>query len=168
MANKTLVPAEEYLKMSFDGPEPEYVDGEIVERYSGSFPHSAAQKCVLEFFGSLRPNFSLFTYPAVTLELSPTRYRIADVAVFPTPPVGRKYPTHPPRFVIEIVSEDDRHVEILEKLSDYYAWGVKHIWLVDPWTRRFSVYDQSGLHEVPTFELPEFGAKLSPEDIFGQ
>ena len=34
MASKTLVPVEEYLKMSFDGPEPEYLDGEIVERHS--------------------------------------------------------------------------------------------------------------------------------------
>ena len=35
-ASKTLVTAEEYLKMSSDGPEPDYLDGELKERHLGS------------------------------------------------------------------------------------------------------------------------------------
>jgi Uma2 family endonuclease len=75
-------------------------------------------------------------------------------------------PSTPPFLVVEIVSEDDRHTEIRKKLAEFNDWGVKHIWLADPWTRTLSVYDGSGLHEVPTFELPEFGATLSPGEIF--
>src|SRR4026207_2269854 len=98
------------------------------------------QKRLLKFFSSLEERWSLFGYPEVTLRLSPTHYRIADVAVFAGDvPDGMKYPTEPPEFVIEMVSEDDRHVEILEKLAEYHAWGVKHVWLVDPWTRKFFV-----------------------------
>ena len=116
---------------------------------------------MLEVFDSLEQSKSLFAYPAVTLQLSPSRYRIADVAVFAADfPPGTNYPTEPSEVVIEVVSEDDRHVEILRKLADYHAWGVKHIWLVDPWTRKFFVYDASGLHEVPAFELPEYNAKI--------
>ena len=167
MAGKTLVPVEEYLIRSFDGPEPEYVDGEIVERHLGSIPHFKAQERMLEFFRSLKQSFRLFGYPEVTLRLSPRRYRIADVVVFAGDvPAGMKYPIDPPSVVIEIVSEDDRHVEILEKLADYYAWGVKYIWLVDPWTRRFSFYDGSGLHDVEAFELPEYNAKISVAEFF--
>jgi Uma2 family endonuclease len=158
MASKTL---------AFDEPEPEYLDGEIIERHLGSVPHFKAQKRLLKFFGSLEEIWSLFAYPEVTLRLSPSRYRIADVVVFAGDvPPGKEYPTDPPEIVIEIVSKDDRYVEILEKLAEYHTWGVKHIWLVDPWTRRFSFYDGSGLHDVPAFELPEYNANISVAEFF--
>jgi Uma2 family endonuclease len=158
MASKTLV---------FDEPEPDYVDGEIIERHLGSVPHFKAQKRLLKFFGSLEESWSLFAYPEVTLRLSPSRLRVADVAVFSGDvPPGKKYPTDPPEVVIEIVSEDDRYVDIQEKLAEYHAWGVKHIWLVDPWTRKFSFYDGSSLHDVPAFELPEYNAKISVAEFF--
>jgi Uma2 family endonuclease len=169
MTSKTLVPVEEYLKMSFDGPMPEYVDGEIIERHLGSTPHFKAQDRLIEFFRSLRQSHSLYGYSEVTLRMSPTQYRVADVAVFlgGVPPSGKKYPSEPPEFAIEVVSEDDRHVEIVAKLAEYYAWGVKYVWLVDPWTKKFSVYDSAGLRDTASFELPEFGARLSRDEIFG-
>jgi len=52
MASKTLVPVEEYLRAGFDEPEPEYLDGELIERRLGSFPHSEAQEEADHFFGS--------------------------------------------------------------------------------------------------------------------
>jgi Uma2 family endonuclease len=167
MASKTLVPVEEYLKMSFDGAEPDYVDGEIVERHVGSTPHFKAQDRMVEFFRPLRQSHSLFGYSEVTLKISPTHYRVADLAVFAGDiPTEKKYPTEPPEFVVEVVSEDDRYVEIKEKLAEYHAWGVRHVWLVDPWTRTLSVHDNSGFHEVHSFDLPEFGANISASDIF--
>ena len=166
MATKTLVPVEEYLRMSFDGAEPEYLDGEIVERHLPSIPHFKGQKRMLEFFGSLQQSCSLFAYPEVTLRLSPKRYRIADVVAFVGGVPAGKYPTEPPAVVVEIVSEDDRYVEIQEKLAEYHAWGIKHVWLADPWTRRLSVYDSSGFHEVAAFELPEFDARITPAEVF--
>jgi len=43
MATKPLVPVEEYLRTSFDGPDREYLDGEIVERNVGENQHSEVQ-----------------------------------------------------------------------------------------------------------------------------
>ena len=167
MASKTLVPVEEYLKSTFDGPELDYVDGEIIERHLGSIPHFKAQKRLLDLFGSLEQSFRLFAYPEVTLRLSPSRYRIADVAVFAGGvPSEKKYPAEPPEVVIEIVSEDDRYVDIQHKLAEYRTWGVKQVWLVDPWTRKFSVYDGSGLHEEPAFDLPEYNTRISVAEFF--
>src|SRR5260221_402487 len=159
MASKTLVPVEEYLRAGFDEPEPEYLDGEIIERHLGSFPHSEAQARLLDFFRSLKQSFNLFAYPELTLRLAPSRYRVADVAVFCGGRPSEEYPTDPPQFAIEIVSKDDSHVAIVEKLMEYHTWGVKYVWLVDPWNRKFFVYDGSGLHDVPAFELPEYNAK---------
>ena len=79
---------------------------------------------------------------------------------------GEEYPTRPPEFVIEIVSRDDRYVDVQTKLAEYHAWGAKHIWLVDPCTRELSVYGSAGLRVAPAFEAPEFGVNLPAVEIF--
>jgi Uma2 family endonuclease len=166
MASKTLVTVEEYLKSSFDGPEPDYLDGELIERHLGSKPHSEVQMRLLLFFAALSKSCSLKAYPELTLKLSPTRYRVADVAVLIQDASTENYPTTPPLVVAEVVSEDDRHIDIVKKLAQYHAWGVKHVWSVDPWTLKLMVYDEHGYHQVPVFELPEFGAKISAVELF--
>jgi Uma2 family endonuclease len=151
----------------FRSARAEYLDGRVVERHLGSIPHSAAQGRMLEFFDPLKQSSKLFGYPAVTMSLSPSRYRIADVAVFSgCPPAGKMYPTDPPEFAVEIVSKEDCFVEIQEKLMEYHTWGIKYVWLVDPWNRKFFVYDASGFNEVPTFDLPEYNAKISVAEFF--
>ena len=40
MSTKILMDVEEYLRTSFDGSDCEYLDGEIVERNWGEFPHA--------------------------------------------------------------------------------------------------------------------------------
>jgi Uma2 family endonuclease len=166
MASKTLIPLEEHLTMRFEGPEPDYLDGQIVERHLGSKPHSKAQKRLLLFFEALSKSFRLEPYPELTLKISATRYRVADIAVLAASDSDEKYVVDPPEIVVEIVSEDDRYVDIHEKLAEYHAWGIKHVWLVDPWTRKLAVYDSRGFHEVPAFELPDFGVTLSAAEVF--
>jgi Uma2 family endonuclease len=167
MASKTLIPVEEYLKMRFDGPEPDYVDGELIERHLGSKPHSKAQVRLIVCFEALKKSCPLEVYSEITLRISPTRYRVADLAVVMGQDTDdENYPARPPEFVVEIVSEDDRHVDIQTKLSEYQTWGVKHIWLVDPWTRKLHVCDHAGLHEVVALEATEFGVRFSAGDIF--
>jgi Uma2 family endonuclease len=56
--------------------------------------------------------------------------------------------------VIEIVSRDDRHTELLQKLDEYHRWGVAHVWVVDPWLERLSVYDGSDLRLATDLGLP--------------
>ena len=69
--------------------------------------------------------------------------------------------------MIEVLSPDDRWSEILAKAIDYQEFGIRHIWLVDPGTRKLFSYT-SGLHEVPSFEMPEHGVTIPPAAIFGQ
>ena len=166
MASKTLVPVEEYLRMSFDGPDREYVDGEIIERHLGSTPHSKAQRRLNRFLESLSDRHSLHPLTDIRMKISGSRYRVPDIAVFLGSEPDEIIPSTPPLLVVEVVSEDDRYTEILKKLAEFQAWGVKHIWLADPWTKTLSVYDSNGLRAVPRFELPEFGATLSPDEIF--
>ena len=151
---------------SIDGPEPEFVDGEIVKRHLPLIPHSKAQERMLDLFRRHRERCSLYAYPEISLTIKSTRVRIADIAVFSGEvPVGEGPAEVPPAVTIEILSRDDRMTEVLKKCADYQEFGIPHIWMVDPWTRKLFSYSK-GLHEVPALELPEYGVVLTLGDIF--
>jgi len=165
MSTKALVPVEEYLRMSFEGSGPEYLDGELVERNLGGDKHSSVQASLTGIFQSLKKNRRIHVRPEIHLRLTPSRVRVADLAVFLERPVD-EIPSSPPHVVVEIVSPGDRYIEIHEKLQEYRRWGVKHIWLVDPASETFSLYDDAGLREVPVLELPEFELTIQKSDVF--
>jgi Uma2 family endonuclease len=165
MSTKALVPVEEYLRMSFEGPDPEYLDGELVERNLGDDLHSATQVNLTTILGNLRKRFRLHVRTELHMRLVPTRIRIADLAIFLEEPSAH-IPDSPPHVAIEIVSPGDRLAEIRDKLEEYLRWGVSHIWLVDPSSRTFSIYDVNGLHDVPALDLPQFELSIQKSDVF--
>ncbi len=71
MASKTLVPVEEYLRMSFDGPDCEYVDGEILERNVGEYPHGKTQMWLGTIFGLLRRKYPLYASVDQRIRVAP-------------------------------------------------------------------------------------------------
>jgi Uma2 family endonuclease len=164
MASKTLLTPEEYLQMSFDGPEPDYVEGELIKRHVGSRSHYKAAKRLVSCFDSLEQSRSLYAYTEVTVRTALRRYRVIDVAVFHGPP-PEEYATEPVAFAIEVVSKDDRLVDINEKLAEYHRWGVPHVWLADPWARKLYTFDGS-LRVVEALEAPEFGIRITAADAF--
>ena len=54
----------------------------------------------------------------------------------------------PPLLCVEILSPEDRMSEILERVSDYLAFGVRYVWVLDPRTRRAHIYRSDGVHEM--------------------
>jgi Uma2 family endonuclease len=99
------------------------------------------------------------------MRVRPGVYLIPDVAVFypDKPPL---LPVTPPLVAIEVFSPDDRFPAVREKLEEYRAWGVKHVWLVDPHAKR--MYIGPGLTEVATLRIPELDLELKPADVFEQ
>lgn len=165
MATQTQVSPEEYLRMSFEEADCDYLDGEVVERNVGEPPHSEVQRQLVFYFASLSKRQAVYPYPELRMKVSPSRYRVADLAVF-RERLPASVPTQPPFIVVEVVSRDDRYTEIVRKLGDYLNWGVPHIWLVDPWLRKLYVYTSAGLNEVPAFEVPEFEARIPASEVF--
>ncbi len=98
------------------------------------------------------------------MRLAPSRIRIADLAVFLEKP-AREIPSVPPHIAIEIVSPGDRYSEIHKKLDEYGVGAIKHVWLVEPRSQSFSVYDDAGLREAATLELPEFDLVIQKSDV---
>ena len=45
-----------------------------------------------------------------------------------------------PELVIEVLSPDDRWMDVQRKISEYFAIGVARVWLVDPSTRSVTIY----------------------------
>ena len=165
MGAKAAVSVEEYLRTSFPDLDREFRDGEIVERTLPDKLHSRTQVLIAVFFEALRKRFSVFAYTELRLRLREGLILIPDVCVYwPERPASR-FPDVPPLVAIEILSEDDRLTAVREKLEEYRAWGVKHVWLVDPHSRRMYTCD-AGLTEVATLRVEEIDAELTPGDIF--
>ncbi len=164
---KTLITPEEYLHTSFEGLDREYVDGEIVERAMPTTSHGRLQLRFGKLFDRFEERHLLYAMSEVRHRLSENRYRIPDIAVHHGQVPADEVPTEPPLVAIEIVSPEDRLTALLDKLEEYFRWGVAHVWLVDPVRREMAVYDASGFHDVPELTLPEYGISFTPQDVFG-
>ena len=167
MGAKTLISESEYLQMTFDGPEAEYVDGEVQERSMPTIFHSSAANWVYGMFFLASLKYPVFPRPELRMRVAAGRFRVADLAVFAYQTPSNAVPTiEAPHVVVEIVSPDDRHDEIMEKLADYQNFGVAHIWLVDPTLRSLSIYRHGSLTSVPELALPEFDLSLKLAEVF--
>lgn len=163
MAAKTLLSEEEYLSTSFDGPEPDYLEGELVERSMPTTRHSrAGRKLIVR---STQPNLSLCAFPELRIRVATRRYRVVDLALFDHEPAD-DIPIETPLAAIEILSPDDSYTELRRKFEDYELLGIPHIWLVDPITRSFAIYRQASLTNVGELTIPSHNFTLRLADIF--
>jgi Uma2 family endonuclease len=165
MGVKTAASLDEYLRTSFPDLDREYRDGEIVERTLPDTIHSRTQVLIAFFFETLRKRLSVFVYTELRLKLREGLVLIPDACVYWPDQAPSRFPEVPPLVAIEIMSPDDRMTAVREKLEEYRAWGVKHVWLVDPNSRRMYACD-AGLTEVATLRIAEINAELTPADIF--
>ncbi len=164
MGANTALTVEQYLHTSFPDLDREYRDGEVVERTLPDFLHGETQLLIATFFGALRRTHSLYGCTETRMLLRPGLYLIPDLAVFRTRP-DQRVPDTPPLITIEILSPDDRLAAVREKLEEYLAWGVVHVWLVDPYSKRMYTCNR-GLTEVQTLTIPELGVELKASDVF--
>jgi Uma2 family endonuclease len=165
MEARAALSVEEYLRTSFPDLDKEYRDGELLERSVPDNLHSKTQAFLIAFFMALRKKLLVFPRPELRLKLRTGLYLIPDVSLFhPTDPT-QAVPDAPPFVAIEILSSDDRQTKVREKLEEYRAWGVPHVWLVDPYSKRMYTCD-AGLMEVPTLKIPELGIEVTSADIF--
>jgi len=167
VATKTQITAEQYLRMTFEH-DAEFFHGEIVERSMPDYKHARIQALLAILFGGLRRTHALFVCAELRLKLAPDVYRVPDITVIAGEPPQQPYPDQPPLVAIEILSKDDRHSDLMQKLEEYRAWGVPNIWVIDPATRRFSIYTELGLQNVSSFTLAGYPFVFTPADLFSE
>ena len=144
MAVETLISVEEYLNTSYD-PDVEYVDGVLEERNVGDLLHSSVQSNVIFAMRKKYPQIKV--YPELRSRVTPSRFRLPDICVTLNKPEG-KVLLDAAFLVIEILSEDDRMSRVMERLGEFAAKGVPHIWLVDPRLRKIFLYRAGLLQEI--------------------
>ena len=151
--------------MSFEY-EAEFADGKVVERAMPDRLHSKIQMRILMALGILAQSFPLYPYPELRLRLESRVFRVPDVSVFAGQDPKDNVPSSPPLLTIEILSKDDRHHDLMEKLEEYRVWGVPNIWVVDPHSKRLSMYTASGLQNVSSLALADYPFELTPAELF--
>src|SRR5687767_3590530 len=124
MTIRMLMAAEEYRHTSFEGADCEFLDGEVVERNMGELPHSTVQMELGFILRQLTPTLGIQVKPEIRIQITPTRFRVADVAVWRAGEIGTDIPLVPPFLVIEILSPEDRMVRMQPKIQEYLSIGV--------------------------------------------
>ena len=141
------ISVEQYLRSTYD-PDCDYVDGEVIDRPMGERDHSELQRELILFFGNLRSRQKVFVFPEQRVQVARTRFRVPDVCVY----IGEKPRTQvlntPPFICIEVLSPDDRVSRMQRKIDDYRTFGVPHVWVIDPQTRRAWVHTREGSREA--------------------
>jgi Uma2 family endonuclease len=137
----------EYLHTAYH-PDCDYVDGEVLERNVGERDHSELQREFLFFFRSRQQQWNVFVFPEQRVQVSSTRFRVPDLCVYAGQRPHQQIFQTPPFICIEILSPEDRMERIQEKIDDYLKFGVPHIWVINPTSRRAWTFTKEGSREV--------------------
>ena len=129
MATLALTPVEEYLRTSYE-PDADFVDGVVEERFLGEWDHASWQ-FALQYWFSQHREWNLRVRPEVRIQVSATRYRVADVVVVDRARPVEQIIRHPPVAVFEVLSPEDRMSRILPKLEDYARMGIQNVFCFD-------------------------------------
>jgi Uma2 family endonuclease len=141
----TLVSLDEYLSTVYD-PDCEYVDGELIERNMGEFDNSALQGIIFAILYGQGMESGIYAYLELRVQVAAARYLVPDITVTTKKGKG-KILREPPFLCIEILSPEDRVSRMEAKIDDYLAFGVKHVWLIDPRRKKAWTYTSEGKRE---------------------
>jgi Uma2 family endonuclease len=166
MAAKAQISIEEYLRTSYPEMDREFVDGEVIEKAMPPLDHARVQKLLLKAFLRWEAAPGLFAFPELRLRVSETKCLIPDVAVFAGKEPVDQVPDTPPYVAVEVLSPDDRMQHVYAKLKEYRAWGVAHIWVINPADQSLHEYGSDGLREEPVLRMPEYGLQVTGEELF--
>jgi Uma2 family endonuclease len=90
----------------------------------------------------------MYVLQEVRVQVRPTRYRVPDVCVVLGGRPDEEILTKPPFLCIEILSPEDRVSRMQDRIDDYLRFGVRYVWLIDPYQRRAWIYMQDEIREV--------------------
>jgi len=104
----------------------------------------------------------VYAIPALRSKTTERRYRLPDVCVLFSPPTTDDLIDA--AFIgIEILSKAGSMTKVVEKLAEYEAKGVSHIWIIDPWLRLLSIYSVGNPTSVEVLQAADI--ELSKTEI---
>ena len=131
MSAGTLISLEEYLHTSYS-PDREYRDGVLVGRNVGDNAHSSLQAALIVYLNNRRKQWQVAIRPELRMRVREDWYPIPDVCVFSLPAPKERFPSTMPLLWIEILSDDDRMIDVWDKANDLLNHGVPNVWIINP------------------------------------
>jgi Uma2 family endonuclease len=131
MSAGTLISLEEYLHTSYS-PDREYRDGVLVERNVGDNAHSSLQGALFAYLNNRRKKWDIAVRPELRIHVRDDWYPIPDLCVFSLPAPKERFPSAKPLLWIEILSDDDRMIDVWNKANELLKNGVPNVWIINP------------------------------------
>ncbi len=135
-----FVSMEEYLNTNYEGAV-EYVDGELKEKGVTGFSHGTVQLLLGQWFLAHRKEWGIACSIETHTRTSATRMRLPDVVVIRRGTAPKHTIVEAPLLAIEVLSPSYRLSDLKARAEDLAAMGTADIWLIDPETRKASVWD---------------------------
>ena len=153
-ATKPLLTAEEFARLPnpIDGSKQELVRGEVVTMPPPSFLHGIVQTNVafaLQSFARQTKLGRVTVKSGLITETGPDTVRGPDVAFWsyarlPAEDVPVVYANVPADLCVEVLSPGNAREKMTRKVREYFASGVRLVWVVDPEERIVTVYSKPG------------------------
>jgi Uma2 family endonuclease len=156
MATTTLLSVEEYLHRSYS-PDREYREGVLIERNMGDINHAFVQGRLVLYCGARRKQWKIEAYPELRIRVRDDWYPIPDVCLYGLPAPQEKAPSRMPLLWIEILSDDDRMIDIWDKGRQVVESGTPYFWVINPNTLESELRTVSGKSLVAnqTLTIPD-------------
>jgi len=158
---------QEYLRTVFH-PDCEFVEGRIEVRNVGELEHSRVQGMLIRIFGNREREWDILAAPECRLQVAANHYRIPDVMVLERGPKYAGIIHEAPLVCIEVLSPEDTWTRMRERLDEYLAMGVRHVWCFDPDAREARRYTAIGFERVtePELTVPGTAIRVNVAEIF--
>ena len=167
MATTAQISIETYLTTSYE-PDVDYVDGVLEDRNVGEYDHNVVQQAIQIWFYQHGREWRIRSIQEQRTRIASTKVRIPDVCVFSrNVPVEQVF-TRPQLIAIEVLSPEDRHARIDERLSNFRDFGVPNIWVVDPETRTGWDCSDGNWVRKERFEVANSPIYLSLHELFAR
>ncbi len=141
------VSVEEYLHTAYE-PDCEYIDGELVERHVGEYPHSRLQGFLYAYFLRRWRKWGITPVLAQRIRIRQGKYLIPDLCIIRGPEPTDRVLTQPPWIWIEILSSGDRPIRVQRKVQAVLEFGAEYVWVIDPETLESIVYTAHSQREL--------------------
>ncbi|MGA3370889.1 MAG: Uma2 family endonuclease [Terracidiphilus sp.] len=167
MATATLIPLETYLTTSYE-PDVDYVDGVLEDRNVGKYDHQVVQMAILFWFHQHGREWRIRSIQEQRTRVASTKVRIPDVCVFSRDVPIEQVFARPQLIAIEVLSPEDRHSRIEQRMNNFRSFGVPNLWVVDPETRAGWDLSDGNWVRKERFEVANSPIYLSLSELFAK
>ncbi len=152
-ANLGPITLEKFLHRSYENErECEYVDGLLVERTGGDYPHARMHSTACGQLVEHATEWNIRCLMSYSMWTSPTRIRVPDLIVV-NDRLNENIRKTPPLLCIEILAPEDTLLSLNHRCLDFLHMGIAETWLIDPIEQVAYTFTIAGLQLVKTQRL---------------